>query len=623
MDVIDLTIVGEDYTEPVDTIDNPYHDSVSSVVDMGDSQSTQIERDSGLAPADEKPQSFQLTESISSTQSSQNQGDLHNTSVRPSDQFVHRVTKYLGRPEVSEPEPTGFAFAQAPRPTVNYGRRIGQPTLSAYQKDAASYAPGSANTSNATNLTNSLSSKTVGHEETSPKVSSSCNAQLVEEESADGVSAVQMAQNSSKRASDEQVPSSQAKPVASPSLQNSPSLHVSGELLSQVMVSVCGDTEISDEQQAHQSALEESHIKHILQVWPGTLNNPPQKPGIDTHQGNPKTGRPGSADSQRRAHGERSHPAARPSPQAAQSLEIPRVPSRIARSRRKARLSRTLLMSTDSVPLSAEAGSSPSQEELLTFMLFRARQDKLARDTAKQTKETELEEAKAAYELLRQQLEELTRQDRAQKAALSKYEKCVPALKVKARKLQEYLAGLSNDHNNLRDDAVAIREQQKGLQANRQEVSSSICDVQKVLQSTNVNNTKVLMDARHEIDMLRQSLDDQKRQIEQHVDRLRSEEERNSRLQQDLSNISRKQQQMVELFQAQGEVMTKRLADVLDKSLDTEPISPEFRQQIGNSLHRCIELLSEIKDTEQVTPQNLQELDTSIKGYTEQYVISF
>jgi hypothetical protein len=78
---------------------------------------------------------------------------------------------------------------------------------------------------------------------------------------------------------------------------------------------------------------------------------------------------------------------------------------------------------------------------------------------------------------------------------------------------------------------------------------------------------------------------------------------------------------MVEHFQAQGELMTKRLADVLDKSLHTEPIPSKFRQQIGNSLHRCIELLPKIKDTEQVTPQNLQALDTSIKGYTEQYVI--
>jgi SMC interacting uncharacterized protein involved in chromosome segregation len=190
-----------------------------------------------------------------------------------------------------------------------------------------------------------------------------------------------------------------------------------------------------------------------------------------------------------------------------------------------------MLMITDSVPLSTEAGSTPSQEELRIFMLFRARQDKLARDTAKQAKESELEEAKTAYELLRQQLEELTRQDRAQKAALSKYQKCVPALKVKARKLQEYLIGLSKDHKNLRDDAVAIQEQQKSLQANRQEVGSSICDVQKVLQTTNVNNSKVLMGARHEVDRVRQSLVDQKRQIEQYVERLRSEEERNSRLQ--------------------------------------------------------------------------------------------
>jgi hypothetical protein len=266
---------------------------------MGDTQSTQIERESGSAPADNNHQSFQVTESVSSTQSSQNLDDLPpNALGHPSDQFMHRVTKFLGRSEVAQPEPTGFASAQAPRPTINYDRRIGQPPLSAYRKDAAPNAPYSTSTCNALILVDGLSSKTVEHEETSCTASSSCNPQLVEDGSADGVSVVQRDQDPSKRASDEQVPSFQARPVESPSLQNSPSLHVPGESLSQAMSGVCGEVKMSDEQQAHQSALEESYVKPILQVWPGTLKNSTQKPGIDTQQENSKTGRPGSADSQ-------------------------------------------------------------------------------------------------------------------------------------------------------------------------------------------------------------------------------------------------------------------------------------------------------------------------------------
>ncbi|MCJ1392875.1 hypothetical protein MMC18_005747 [Xylographa bjoerkii] len=293
---------------------------------------------------------------------------------------------------------------------------------------------------------------------------------------------------------------------------------------------------------------------------------------------------------------------------------------KVVKHRRKPRNSRPL-HDQDTPAKRPLSESMPTEEDLLQILLYRNQQEKKSRDVAKavqQAREAELQNIKQAYELLRSQMEDVSKREKTQQAELAKYEKVLPGWKIKARKLEDYLKGLTNDHHTLRDDAQAIQRQQFLLQTDKANIVTDVKEACSAIGLHTTGSTKILSETRHHIDLLNQRHDAQALRAQEVAKLLEAEQERNQRLEQEVSKISLNQQRMTELLHTQRLELMEKLNEILTTSSAVVVSKPSDDQACTrNMLDQCIKVLQEFKTTEHVEPDHVERLDASIKGYAE------
>ena len=306
--------------------------------------------------------------------------------------------------------------------------------------------------------------------------------------------------------------------------------------------------------------------------------------------------------------------------------EIPDSRSRVAKVRRKSKTLRHL-PGHEAPAQSFPSETMPTEEDLLQILLYRKQQEKKARDFAKavhQTKEAELQNTKRAYTLLRSQMEEVSKREILQRTELAKYEKVLPGWKIKARKLEDYLKGLTNDHHKLRDDAQSMQRQQLVLRNEKAVIIADIEEARSAIECHTPGITTILSEARHQIDLLNQSQQAQARRAQENAELLGIEQERSQKLEQEISKISSNQQQMIDFLHVQRSEMIEKLSEALkSKSTMLGSESVENQACTMHLLDRCTKMLEELKTIEYTQTDDLQRLDSSIKGYAQQYVFPF
>ncbi|MCJ1404571.1 hypothetical protein MMC11_007797 [Xylographa trunciseda] len=296
--------------------------------------------------------------------------------------------------------------------------------------------------------------------------------------------------------------------------------------------------------------------------------------------------------------------------------------SKVVKIRRKPKNSRP--MPSQDVPAQRPMSESmPTQEDLLQILLYRNQQEKKARDVAKavqQAKDSEFQNMQQAYALLRSQMEDISKRDKVQQAELAKYEKVLPGLKIKARKLEDYLKGLTNDHQRLRDDAQSIQRQQHLLQTGKVDIMTDIGKARSIIELHTPGAAKIVSEARHHIRLTTQRHDAQVLRAQENADLLEAEQERGRSLEQEMSKISVNQQQMIELLHAQrSELMEKLTESIASGSAALISETTEDQACTRNMLVECINMLQEFKTMEYVEPDIIGRLDTSIKGHAENF----
>lgn len=308
-------------------------------------------------------------------------------------------------------------------------------------------------------------------------------------------------------------------------------------------------------------------------------------------------------------------------PRLAEPQVTSRIKSKVTKARRKLKPPKEASASATPAQ-SNETDNIPSQEDLLTILLFKTRQEKRNRDAAKallQAKEAELERVQQASEVLRTQVEELSHRANAQREELAKHQRVLPALKIKARKLTDFVAGLTTDHNNLRNNAEAIQQKQEELIKEQSDVKTVIVEARKALECRDTDTAKKLGEARAYIAKLEQQAEDQHHQDGDTTSQLEAEQERSGRLEQEIFNISGIQREMVELLRGLRQATAEKLDEILTQPPPTISISDEGQKQANNILDRCSEILAEIKAAQSARPEDLRRLDNSVSDYAEKY----
>jgi len=144
------------------------------------------------------------------------------------------------------------------------------------------------------------------------------------------------------------------------------------------------------------------------------------------------------------------------------------------------------------------------------------------------------------------------------KADLATFKGNKPRWEQTIKNFRDFVNGLSNDHNRLRDDARLIHEAQSDMQADKAEMVNAIKALKEVQGGLCQDNTKrrqVAAESRRHIELLNETVQRLQSQREDDGDLLDFERERNQRLEEEVIAIKDSHEHLVRSFQDFGETV--------------------------------------------------------------------
>ncbi len=310
-------------------------------------------------------------------------------------------------------------------------------------------------------------------------------------------------------------------------------------------------------------------------------------------------------------------------PTAATQPLSPRVSAKVTKLRRKSKRADTTRVRA-SQPGSAKA--TLSYEDTLDILLVRYRDEQLDKEetrAALNAKEIELQDLREISNAIYHQLQQARQRENSREAELSRFHKVMPQWETRVKKLNDYVQSLTNDHQTLRDDAREIHNQQKILLTDKSNIASTLNDVRRTVEQDQAKTKKVLVEARHHMEMLEQTVSNQETQLQEDANLLDAERDRSQRLEVEMSKLTTSHQHLLELLTEHGRVTTEKLDDLLSKSEEVQIVTPPQSQDyVKPILDEAISILKELREADMVRPDDLRKLDASIRSYAEKYVLA-
>lgn len=302
------------------------------------------------------------------------------------------------------------------------------------------------------------------------------------------------------------------------------------------------------------------------------------------------------------------------------SFELPEEAARPRSKRAKSRTKQGTAPNQARIAHPSSRNVLPPEGDLLEMLLFKHKQNGQERKTlqqALQAKESEYEELYAASEDLYAQLQQMSQRCKEYEAQLTKIKEAKPGWETKIRKLSDYVRGLTNDHNRLRDDAKDIRERQGSVLKDKQSILDTLREVYKVTEERYSTSKQQVTEARHDLQVLRQTVDNQETHLRQGESLLSAEREKNIGLEEQISTLTVSQAQVLETYTAERDSMTMKITELL-QTFDQVSIANMQASQdhLRPMLEQCISMLEGLpRSSGGVEPADMQKLNDSIKGH--------
>ena len=170
---------------------------------------------------------------------------------------------------------------------------------------------------------------------------------------------------------------------------------------------------------------------------------------------------------------------------------------------------------------------------MLLLLMNRIRQDRRERDATQAALEASNRQCQMFAALssdLDARLHDTTELCSEKEAQLSKIKAAKPGWETKLKKLSEYVKGLTNDHNRLRDDARNIREQSSSILKEKKCLHNALQEVSQMATEQGSMSRKLVIEARRDLEMLERKVQDQQSDIHNKQELLVAERERNIQL---------------------------------------------------------------------------------------------
>ena len=248
-----------------------------------------------------------------------------------------------------------------------------------------------------------------------------------------------------------------------------------------------------------------------------------------------------------------------------------------------------------------------SQADLLDLLAFRMQQDDKAQaakvDDLKRANE-ELEHSKGENRILSARVDELQGREAAYEEKIDTYHRSVVSLKAKAKKVDDYLRGLTNDYHKLRDSSRRILETQDVLVDDKRKIDSSIAESNTTLEQVRVSTTNTFAQNREDIFELQLSLQLSQKELELSSQLIEEERQRSHRLELEIVQLSSAQQKMNEDINVHAQ-----RADAGFKSL------VEHKDHLTAIISGLVSALDGIKSRLNFDKADLEKIDLSFRDF--------
>lgn len=262
-----------------------------------------------------------------------------------------------------------------------------------------------------------------------------------------------------------------------------------------------------------------------------------------------------------------------------------------------------------------------NEEELLLLLMIRHRHSQRERETfqaAEQAKAQEFQQLKNWTSDLQAQLLETERRYSEKEAQLTKFKAAKPGWERKIKRLSDYVQGLTNDHNRLRDDAKELQDRSISILKEREVLVSAVRETRENTTKQHSKSVQALTQARHGLELREQTIQHQQSQLHELQDLLVAEKERNNRLESEVSAFAVSYGTLSKQLSGHRDNIMGKITELLDKTEGLRAIAPpESQDHLNSLLGQCLVLLEKFQGAGTTKPEDFESLNDSMRGYFE------
>lgn len=276
---------------------------------------------------------------------------------------------------------------------------------------------------------------------------------------------------------------------------------------------------------------------------------------------------------------------------------------------------------------------SYKEEDLLTYFTLKYKQglhDRHLLEEAYNAKDAELRDLREVSSGLFTQIEDMEHQvlDMEQRhneteKRLLKMAAAKPRWDAKVKKLSDFIKGLSNDHNRLRDNSKDLRDRQLSVLKDKEILTEGLREVHRNAEDQRVKSNQLVTEARHDLRMLGQTVQHQQSELNSKQALLLAERKRSSRLEEQISSFANGHGHLTQILSGHRDIITSKINELLSKAESFQAtIPPESQEVLRPMMEQCVTLLLNLPDSDTIKPDDLDVLKSCMRDYFERYVMS-
>ena len=262
-----------------------------------------------------------------------------------------------------------------------------------------------------------------------------------------------------------------------------------------------------------------------------------------------------------------------------------------------------------------------NEEELLHLLMIRHRHSQRERENfhvAQQAKEQDFQQLKSWASDLQAQLLETERRYSEKDAQLAKFKAAKPGWERKIKRLSDYVQGLTNDHNKLRDDARELQERSISILREREVLVSAVQEARQNITKQHSSSVQVVTETRHGLEIREQTIQHQQSELDNLQKLLTAERERNHRLEREVSAFAASYGQLSKQLSGHRDNIMGRITELLDKTEGFRSAAPlESQDHLNSLVEQCVILLQKFQGAGVTKPEDFESLNDSMRGYFE------